>query len=140
MARIQLATPDKANISARVRAAAAVAYDPCVCPRKKNNGIAVTRNTPPYSASNQRKYFVNCGINKASDRASNRPTGGSAGRMYPGSLDLEIEKKSTQNKDQQQNSAGAETFRSFQSLRPPKYPANKSREVQGMKAITRTGA
>jgi hypothetical protein len=51
-------------------------------------------------AAHTRKDLMRIGPGDWTPRAKRRPIAGIAGRMYPGSFDLEIEKKRSENSDQ----------------------------------------
>src|SRR5262252_8576916 len=80
-ARTQFANPNRAATSARSRAALAVAYEVCMCPRNKNKGTAATPSRAPDKPSSHWKYLVQRGTNCVSARATSMPTGASAGKM-----------------------------------------------------------
>ena len=68
------------------------------------------------------------------------PIDGTAGKIYPGSLDLESEKKARQKREEQRKSEVAgETLRSCQNLSVPKKVDTNRSGVQGKKAISRIG-
>src|SRR5215469_10654347 len=90
--------------------------------------------------SSQRKVFSSFCPNRVMDRASMRLMAGMAGRMYPGSLDFEIVKKSTQKVDQVRRriAAGEGCCDRTERRTPPKAEQSRA-SVQGRNAIRRMG-